>query len=594
MNSNIKSFFFAVLLLFFSVSSMATIYQTISNGNWSKSSIWSPSKPNPTWGFTDTVVINHQVDMNLNLNMFGVLIINSGKSLGDTKKNFTLADGAELINYGTLTSNNFTADWGINTITNYGTIDAGNNMNLYEGYFYNSGIININKDFINQYDASFVNYSSGSITVGDDFKNREDFINQGTLNVNDDFTNDWSCNFTNSGILISGGDLKNSGTFASSGSLTIGDDFTNDWSSSFSNTGTVSVSEDIENKGTMSNTGTGGITAGEDFVNKGSLTNSTSLSITGSFTNDWSTTLSNSGNLNIGDDFTNKGTTTNLGTLVVANDATNKGTLDNYNTLYLGKNLHNDFGCDITNIGVMTVVNNVVNNGTVENDGTLEVDGNYSGSGDVTGDGSLCNSDGVTDPTGGAKGVTCEICGTDGATLPVELIEFTAHSSGLNISLHWNTASEVNNNYFEVLRSTDGVNFELVNIVHGNGNSNTTVEYNADDHLNASGIYYYQLKQVDFDGNYTLSNIISVMIEQKVEIMVYPNPVNISEAITIETNSQTLKTIYIQDINGKIVYQEVISEPTLKLQSDNLKPGVYFLRILSNENQQFTKKLIIQ
>ena len=102
-----------------------------------------------------------------------------------------------------------------------------------------------------------------------------------------------------------------------------------------------------------------------------------------------------------------------------------------------------------------------------------------------------------------------------GAPLPVDLISFSAHNIDEGIELHWQTASEVNNSYFEIQRSFTGLDdFTVLDLVPGKGNSESLINYKWTDE---SRIYldyhrvYYRLKQVDFNGQFELSQIITVV-----------------------------------------------------------------------------------
>jgi len=92
--------------------------------------------------------------------------------------------------------------------------------------------------------------------------------------------------------------------------------------------------------------------------------------------------------------------------------------------------------------------------------------------------------------------------------LPVELTEFRGYKKGDRNILKWITASETNNDYFEVLRSVDNVYYTVVGTVMGSGNSSFVNEYEFVDYN--KGNYYYKLKQVDFDGRYEYSQIIYI------------------------------------------------------------------------------------
>lgn len=112
--------------------------------------------------------------------------------------------------------------------------------------------------------------------------------------------------------------------------------------------------------------------------------------------------------------------------------------------------------------------------------------------------------------------------------LPVRLKEFVGQRNELINNLSWTTASETNNEYFEVQHSTDGRQFEAVGQVKGYGNSNTERDYYFSHEVSGSAISYYRLKQVDFDGKYEYSGIISVRSENDrldESIAVSPNPV---------------------------------------------------------------------
>lgn len=86
------------------------------------------------------------------------------------------------------------------------------------------------------------------------------------------------------------------------------------------------------------------------------------------------------------------------------------------------------------------------------------------------------------------------------STLPVELIEFNGKYFNTGLKLYWSTASEINNDYFEILKSYDSFNFFKIASVRGKGNSNSLVEYEYIDYEVCDTIVYYKLKQVDYDG----------------------------------------------------------------------------------------------
>jgi hypothetical protein len=583
-----------LLFLFAAYHSSAAVYETVSNGNWNKSSVWSPSIPTMYWGTTDTIIIKHAIGLNQNITLYGHMIINSGASLSNSKKDFTIGASSTLDNNGTLSCKNFVADWGTSAVINNNSISVSANMTLNEGTFVNYGSIHIDKFFDNSYDNTFTNSSGASLTVGKDFISRNDFDNQGTVNVGRNMTNDYSCMMTNAGTINCSSNFSNHGSFSTSGSLVVNKNILNDWSCTFANTGTVSAALDFTNRGPLTNSGSASIDIGDDFVNKGSMNNSASLDVSGSLTNDWGVSLTNTGSMDVGDSFTNKGTTNNTGTLDITNDFTNKSSFNNYNALIVGDKAHNDYGCTVSNYAYMHVVDDFVNNGNISNDGTMEVDGSYNGSGVTTGSGDLCNSDGYTDPTSGAKAVTCNICGDDASGLPVELVQFQAIAYDGYIQLNWTTASEVNNSHFEIYRSFDAVIFEHIGSVQGNGTSNVLIHYSYQDASNQTGTIYYRLRQVDYDGGHTESHQVSVSVQQSLKVHVFPNPANTSDWVQIQLDNHTANTLQIYDLTGKLIYEKRNVSGLIRLPKEFLSRGAYILRVQNSCGKLQVKKLIIQ
>ncbi len=138
--------------------------------------------------------------------------------------------------------------------------------------------------------------------------------------------------------------------------------------------------------------------------------------------------------------------------------------------------------------------------------------------------------------------------------LPVELISFEVKDEYNAVRLDWITASEINNDYFTIERSLDGVEFTDISTVNGLGNSTTTHSYTAYDKSPSNGINYYRLKQTDFDGNESWSEIRSVSYMKTGLVAIYPNPV-IGSEINLYTNddSEVVSVINFYDLAGKLV-----------------------------------------
>ncbi|MEQ9425591.1 MAG: choice-of-anchor D domain-containing protein [Cyclobacteriaceae bacterium] len=112
--------------------------------------------------------------------------------------------------------------------------------------------------------------------------------------------------------------------------------------------------------------------------------------------------------------------------------------------------------------------------------------------------------------------------------LPIELIFFAGESTDRGVQLKWATATEVNNDFFTIERSTDILNFEEIVTVSGAGNSQERLDYSYLDMSPIPGIGYYRLKQTDFDGTTSYSKVIVVTTASvgDLNMTLYPNPAN--------------------------------------------------------------------
>ena len=207
---------------------------------------------------------------------------------------------------------------------------------------------------------------------------------------------------------------------------------------------------------------------------------------------------------------------------------------------------------------------------------------------------------GLTSFSGGTGGFSVN---DSGSPLPVELLEFNVSTVDNHfIRLDWATASEINNDGFEVLRSTDGVNFERVAWIGGNGNSTEINEYVFNDRGVDKGMtYYYQLKQIDYDGQYEYFDIKSARLDGKTTFTVgalVPNPSkgNSVVAVQVETISGEVLTLDIYDrIGAKVksmTYVLYAAKNGLDIDISDLEEGTYFLSFESSMGTE-TRKLVV-
>lgn len=196
------------------------------------------------------------------------------------------------------------------------------------------------------------------------------------------------------------------------------------------------------------------------------------------------------------------------------------------------------------------------------------------------------------------------IAGWANNPLPVTLISFTAVENGNNVKLNWSTASEVNNDYFTVQKTLDGVIFEDVKKVDGHGNSINTIEYEDFDIQPYNGQSYYRLAQTDFDGNITYSSLQPVLFNRTAnnyfDFNVYPNPVNEGQTININLASSTKQEVLVVviDVLGQEYYSKVIvienGSTTIAIDPyNNIAAGTYIIKA-SSDNDLFLKKLIVK
>ncbi|MFT5822414.1 MAG: hypothetical protein ACI8ZM_003670 [Crocinitomix sp.] len=179
--------------------------------------------------------------------------------------------------------------------------------------------------------------------------------------------------------------------------------------------------------------------------------------------------------------------------------------------------------------------------------------------------------------------------------LPTELLSFSVEEMPGNIAINWVTASEKNNNYFNVERSADGINFSSIGKINGAGNSTQTLNYSFFDDNPLIGMSYYRLKQTDYDGATTYSNTKSVACDFTNGLLfsVYPNPFSGETTIHIAKKVKDSKLV-IFDSYGHIIKQITnISEQTFTLHCEDLSRGIYFINLMRNGKIVATEKLVI-
>lgn len=174
-----------------------------------------------------------------------------------------------------------------------------------------------------------------------------------------------------------------------------------------------------------------------------------------------------------------------------------------------------------------------------------------------------------------------------GTLLPVTLTSFQGRQEDHSVSLQWTTATEINNDYFTIERSKDGVAFKPLGNIQGVGNSQTEQQYQFLDPQPFSGDNYYRLRQVDFDGKEEIHPILHVYYEAgEAEQSLKIWPTVVSTSLQISTNRHLGKgTLMIRNMNGRLL-QTLEVNSSKKMQSlplNDLQSGWYLVQFRTDE-----------
>ncbi len=186
----------------------------------------------------------------------------------------------------------------------------------------------------------------------------------------------------------------------------------------------------------------------------------------------------------------------------------------------------------------------------------------------------------------------------DDITLPVEMFSFNGECSNGKSKLFWTTATETNNDYFTIMKSTNNAVYKPVGYVLGAGNSNTLTSYYFEDPEENNGTVYYKIKQTDFDGNSKYSNLISVECEAKELDHFTVNNLQDDGYVNIMFDAVSGQSYLIQLISasGKIVFSTDFTSPnnigTFDIPVARSLAGIYFIRVISTSNDEIAKLMI--
>ena len=183
--------------------------------------------------------------------------------------------------------------------------------------------------------------------------------------------------------------------------------------------------------------------------------------------------------------------------------------------------------------------------------------------------------------------------------LPIKLLTFVADVSEKKVRLRWSTGEEEGNSFFTIERGSDPSHFETIEFIAGAGDSEEILHYEYLDESPLSGRYYYRLKQTDFSGDFTYSELVSAWIDPPVELEIYPNPVKSGETVKIrfpDSEKPEVFELALYNANGTLEDRKRVEinpgSISYFLINGDIQKGLHFL-VFQTENQLIRKPLIV-
>ncbi len=189
--------------------------------------------------------------------------------------------------------------------------------------------------------------------------------------------------------------------------------------------------------------------------------------------------------------------------------------------------------------------------------------------------------------------VNVQLNGT--TVLPIELTNFAAKVvDSKETALSFSTATEQNNAYFSIERSQDGTRFETIGKVTGAGTSTVKQNYAFTDERPLKGINFYRLKQVDLDGQFSYSPVVSVNIGKVGGVRLSPQPVSDRLSVALEQPAVEAATWQVYDFAGRLLQSGALEAESTNFEISTaiLTEGTYVLRLVNGQQiitQQFQK-----
>jgi hypothetical protein len=186
------------------------------------------------------------------------------------------------------------------------------------------------------------------------------------------------------------------------------------------------------------------------------------------------------------------------------------------------------------------------------------------------------------------------------STLPVSLLNFSASQLNEKTIIKWATSSEINSDHFIIEKSIDNIHWTAIATVNAAGNSNSIINYKAEDPQLYSGMNYYRLKQVDIDGRFQYSAIATVYFKSTTTVSIYPNPIQSNTSVNIFSDKKTNLSMRLLSVSGQLIRKEKWNvdkgQNNKSLpQPDALLNGNYFIELTDEDGKLlYSAKLIKQ
>ncbi|MBK5283960.1 MAG: T9SS type A sorting domain-containing protein [Bacteroidia bacterium] len=174
-------------------------------------------------------------------------------------------------------------------------------------------------------------------------------------------------------------------------------------------------------------------------------------------------------------------------------------------------------------------------------------------------------------------------------SLPIELLSFDAQPADNKVDVSWTTVTEINNNYFTVEKSADATDFVSIGTVQGAGNSTATLNYSFADYSPVHGISYYRLRQTDFDGQFSYSQIVMVNYSGEYSFSIVAAFVNESSSLNLfftdDLKEKCRMEVY--DVLGKSIFGSPVESAKgmnkKQIEIPELMPGIYFVTLTNGK-----------